>query len=229
MVRNGDNDGSRGGGRGGGRGMMRMMGGGNNGNRGGGRMGGGGMRRGNNMARGGARGGGFNNDDARPLGPVEELYDDIYDDLSGASSDNNISPLAKLFSGNRMGGSNGNINGPTSKLNIGIPSKTYLKVTKLNTKYDSYRYSMIKATKGKATAARELRESGFEGAFVRAFGSLGDLTVEDGTALLTLERDFLMEGNELLKELADLTREITNAAVLDEVSFIIFYEFVNCC
>mmetsp|Transcript_9652 Transcript_9652/g.19014 ORF Transcript_9652/g.19014 Transcript_9652/m.19014 type:complete len:774 (-) Transcript_9652:165-2486(-) len=163
--------------------------------------------------------GGPANGNQRPLGPVEQLYDDIYDDLAGDSNDN-IPPLAKLFSG-KSGNSNksGGIDRPTSKLNIGIPKQTYLKVTKMNSKYDSYRYSMVEATRGKATAASELRKKGFESALRRAVlgGSNSDLTVAEGTALLQLERDFLTEGNELLQAVADLTREITNAAVLDEM------------
>ena len=201
----------------GGRGGMMMMG----GNKGG---------KGRSRGRGG---GGFGDPTDRPLGPVEELYDDIYDDLSGPEE--NVPPLLKLLNGggggNRRGGSpggNNNINRPTSKLNIGIPTKQYLKVTKLNSKYDSYRYSMIKATKGKAVAASELRSKGFENAFHRALGitnnNNGDgesnhlgLTSSEGTALIKLERDFLSAGSELVANVAKLTREITNAAVLEEM------------
>ena len=108
------------------------------------------------------------------------------------------------------GGPNGNknnINRPTSKLNIGIPKRQYLKVTKLNSKYDSYRYSMISATQGKALAASELRAKGFNDAFYRALGldsnnsnnqNLG-LTSAEGTALIKLERDFLSVGSELVR------------------------------
>ena len=63
--------------------------------------------------------------------PIEQLYDDIYD-LSSSSSPS--SPLQKLF-GNKKSG--GGFDKPTSQLNIGIP-REYLKVTKLNSKYDSY-------------------------------------------------------------------------------------------
>lgn len=166
----------------------------------------------------------FNPQD-RPLGPVEELYDDIYDDLSGPDDNANLPPLLKLFSGPKGGGGGpngaGGIDRPTSKLNIGIPKQQFLKVTKLNSKYDSYRYSMIKATKGKAAAASELRAKGFEDALWRALGVNGDsslsLTPSEGTMLLKLERDFLSVGSELIMEVADLTREITNAAVLEEM------------
>ena len=160
------------------------------------------------------------------LGPVEELYDDIYDDLSGPE-DNNIPPLFKLLNGG--GGSSNNkndgIDRPTSKLNIGIPKQQYLKVTKLNSKYDSYKYSMVSATRGKAVAASELRSKGFESALWKALGitdgsddgALGSLTASEATALITLERDFLRDGSELLEDVATLSREITNAAVLDEM------------
>lgn len=170
------------------------------------------------------------------LGPVEELYDDIYDDLSGPEE--NIPPLLKLLSGGGSGGNNSpnnnGINRPTSKLNIGIPKQQYLKVTKLNSKYDSYRYSMVSATRGKAVAASELRNKAFEVALWKALGVtshegssvsggggggvLGSaLTPSEATALITLERDFLSQGSELLDDVATLSREITNAAVLDEM------------
>lgn len=74
-------------------------------------------------------------------------------------------------------------------------------------------------------AASELRAKGFNDAFYRALGldsnnsnnhKLG-LTSAEGTALIKLERDFLSVGSELVKNVAELTREITNAAVLDEM------------
>jgi hypothetical protein len=202
-----------------------------------------GARRGGRARRGGGRGrgstrggrGGRNNgmfgqQQQQSLGPVEELYDDIYDDLSGPEE--NVPPLVKLLSGgrgrgNNPNGSSNNINRPTSKLNIGIPKRQYLKVTKLNSKYDSYKYSLVKATQGKAVAAAELRSKGFESALWKSLGittsdetsvtSLGKLSPSEATALLTLERDFLREGSELLEDVALLSREIVNAAVLDEM------------
>ena len=204
-----------------------------------------GGERGGGMGRGGSnrRGGGRNGGGARrrgkqrgrmmgqqsKLGPVEELYDDIYDDLSGP--EDNVPPLLKLLNGGGGSGPNNNngIDRPTSKLNIGIPKQQYLKVTKLNSKYDSYRYSMVSATRGKAVAASELRTKGFESALWKALGVtahhngsgsgvLGSsLTASEATALITLERDFLSEGAELLDDVAMLSREITNAAVLDEM------------
>ncbi|KAL9187158.1 hypothetical protein ACHAXT_010878 [Thalassiosira profunda] len=185
-------------------------------------------RGGRGRGRGGSRmmGGFYPDAVGRPLGPVEELYSDIYDDLSGPEE--NVPPFLKLFGGpNKRGGVGGNnMDRPTSKLNIGIPKKQFLKVTKLNSRYDSYRYSMVAATRGKAAAAGELRARGFEDALWRALGVSGEghegsmlagLTQAEGTALLKLERDFLSAGAELVKEVAELTREITNAAVLEEM------------
>jgi hypothetical protein len=40
----------------------------------------------------------------------------------------------------------------------------------MNSRIDSYRYSMIEATRGKAIAASELRNKGFMDTFVRALG-----------------------------------------------------------
>ena len=178
MVRGGGNGERGGNGRGGGGGGMmgRMMGGGGGGGamRGGGR----GKRSGGGGRRGGSADGGYDPyyDGGRPLGPVEELYEDIYDDLSGPGDDN-IPPILKLFGGGRPGGRRGGGGGggggmdrPTSKLNIGIPKRTYLRVTNLNSKYDSYRYSLVEATRGRAAAAAELRARGFEDAFRRAVG-----------------------------------------------------------
>ena len=208
----------------------------------GGGMGRGGARRGGGGGRGGGRGGSGSKRSNRKrgggmmggqskLGPVEELYDDIYDDLSGP--EDNVPPIIKLLSGGGGGGNNNQYNGidrPTSKLNIGIPKQEYLKVTKLNSKYDSYRYSMVSATRGKAVAASELRRKGFESALWKALGVtssdgggvgggaiVSSLTASEATALITLERDFLSEGSELLEDVAMLSREITNAAVLGEM------------
>ncbi|KAL7479551.1 hypothetical protein ACHAW6_015328 [Cyclotella cf. meneghiniana] len=158
------------------------------------------------------------NDDDRPLGPVEQLYDDVYDDLaeSPRSGDN---PIVKFLTGRGGGAGGGKFDRPASKLNIGIP-REYLKVTRLNARYDSYRYSLIKATVGKAAAAREVRAKNFESALSRALGAESswlDLTVEEGTQLLRLERDFLKEGNDLVGRAAEYSREITNAAILEEM------------
>jgi len=186
----------------------------------------GGMMGKQNKGRRQQRGGFDDGPGSRPLGPVEELYDDIYDDLSGSDGNSNVPPLLKLLNGPMRGngGGGGGIDRPTSKLNIGIPKQTFLKVTKLNSRYDSYRYSMVKATRGKAAAASELRAKGFEDALWRALGADGNgggalegLTTAEGTALITLERDFLAEAADLVKDVAELTREITNAAVLEEM------------
>ena len=90
---------------------------------------------------------------------------------------------------------------------------------------------MVSATRGKAVAASELRNKGFEAALWKALGVNGHetsggggggvlgsaLTPSEATALITLERDFLSQGSELLDDVALLSREITNAAVLDEM------------
>mmetsp|Transcript_34653 Transcript_34653/g.78077 ORF Transcript_34653/g.78077 Transcript_34653/m.78077 type:complete len:726 (-) Transcript_34653:45-2222(-) len=165
----------------------------------------------------GGRGGMFG--EPRPLGPVEELYDDIYDDLSGGG-DRNKSPFAKLFAGGGGMAGRRDFSKPTSKLNIGIPKQEFLKVTKMNSKYDSYRYSMIKATEGKSAAAAELRSKGFEEALFRSVGVVdgdGKLSLAEGTALLRLERDFLSKGSELLRAVGEMQRTITNYAVVEEL------------
>ena len=167
----------------------------------------------------GGRGGGMFGDEPRPLGPVEELYDDIYDDLSG-DGDRNKSPFAKLFGGGGGMAGRRDFSRPTSKLNIGIPKREFLKVTKMNSKYDSYRYSMIKATEGKSAAAAELRSKGFEEALYRSVGAVdghNKLSLAEGTALLRLERDFLSKGSELLKAVGEMQRTITNYAVVEEL------------
>ena len=46
---------------------------------------------------------------------------------------------------------------------------------------------------------------------------MGTLTSAEGTALIQLEREFLKEGSELVAEAAELSRAITNAAVLEEM------------
>jgi signal peptide peptidase SppA len=92
---------------------------------------------------------------------------------------------------------------------------------------------MIEATRGKAIAASELRNKGFMDTFVRALGitssgssssSSGSsngiassLTQAEGTALITLERDFLLKGSDLVNEVSSLMRAITNAAIVLEM------------
>lgn len=97
-------------------------------------------------------------------------------------------------------------------------------MTKLNSKFDSYEFSITAATKGKAAAAKVLRAKGFSDAFSRSIGANGNLAAltsslsrADAAALIRSERALLFEGGELVQEIADLTREITNAAILEEM------------
>ena len=73
----------------------------------------------------------------------------------------------------------------------------------------------------RAAAAVEVRAKNFENALTRALGVEGSaflqLSTEEGTQLLRLERDFLKEGNDLVGRAAEYSREITNAAILEEM------------
>jgi hypothetical protein len=153
------------------------------------------------------------------LGPVEELYDDIYDDLSGPT-DNNIPTFFKLLGGggssSRGGGgfNNKKSDGSISKLNIGIPKRTYLTVTKINSRIDSYRYSMIEATRGKAVAASELRNKGFMDTFVRALG----ITSSSGSSSSSSSSGSNEEREEEGQHVISLTQDPSQLIIVDEPS-----------
>mmetsp|Transcript_43139 Transcript_43139/g.51764 ORF Transcript_43139/g.51764 Transcript_43139/m.51764 type:complete len:740 (-) Transcript_43139:313-2532(-) len=122
---------------------------------------------------------------------VEELYDDLY----GAEKPPSMVPpfLEALMGANK---------GPPAKgaalKNAGIPSQQYIKVERLNDKYDSYAFSIDTAIDSKASAAAKMRSMNFDRAMGKVVG-LGSsaLTASEKTRLLNAEQKFLKEAGRL--------------------------------
>ena len=140
-----------------------------------------------------------------PGGAVQELYDDLYTDGKGGSSP---------FGGGGFGGSRRK----SSKKNLGIPSKEYIKVTRLNDRYDSYGYSVTSATESKALAAAKLRSANFDRALSRSIASgLTPLTAGEKTDLIRVEKELLTVGGQLVAEMVSLQRKMTDTVVTEEM------------
>jgi signal peptide peptidase SppA len=146
-------------------------------------------------------------------GPVLQLYDDLYTD-SPSSQQSQSSPFG--FGGGGGGGPTGpgrRGRGPSSR-NLGLPSKEYLKVTRLNDRYDSYGFSLTAATESKARAAARLRSSNFDRALSRSIAAgLTPLTAAEKTDLLRAEQELLSVGGGLVLEMGYLQRKLTSDAI----------------
>lgn len=131
---------------------------------------------------------------------VQELYSDLY----GNPNDMKNLPM---FPFPRRGGGRA----PLPR-NLGVPSEQYIKVTHLNTKLDSYLYSLSAATQSKASAASHLRVKNFDRAVTKVFGngsSSSDTALSSAEIkeLEVIEKEFLDEGGELVAELESIQRE----------------------
>lgn len=136
---------------------------------------------------------------------VAELYSDLYDDPSPTSS----------RSGFRFGGrSRGGLN-KAQRRNLGIPSMEYLKITHVNERYDSYDFSLAKATKSKAYAASKYRSRSFDRALNLALsaGEEGDLPAYAKTFLLEAEQEFLKKGKALTGQLQSFEAKLAAEAM----------------
>lgn len=142
-------------------------------------------------------------------GAVQELYDDLYTDGDA----NSKSPFGGGF------GPPGAASRRTSKKNLGIPSKEYIKVTRLNDKFDSYGYSLTAATESKALAAAQLRSSNFDRALSRSIASgLTPLTPGEKADLIRVEKELLTVGGKIVSEMAALQRKMTDVVIKNEMT-----------
>mmetsp|Transcript_19170 Transcript_19170/g.28182 ORF Transcript_19170/g.28182 Transcript_19170/m.28182 type:complete len:710 (-) Transcript_19170:136-2265(-) len=159
---------------------------------------------------GGKRGRGEDEEDMRfwdgEFGtPVDELYDDLYSD--GKSS----GPSGPAFLNNFKKPNK-------SPRNMGIPSKQYIKVTNLNEKFSSYRYSLTAATKSKSYAAAELRSTNFNNAITKSLNSSPiELSSKQQALMVQTEKSFLNEGKKVLKEIVALQRALTQDVIMSQV------------
>ena len=142
-----------------------------------------------------------------PGGAVQELYDDLYTD--GGNKGSPFGGAGGFGPGGRR---------KSSKKNLGIPSKEYIKVTRLNDRYDSYGYSLTSATESKALAAAQLRSANFDRALSRSIASgLTPLSPGEKTDLIRLEKELLTLGGRLVAETVSLQRKMTDSVITDEM------------
>jgi hypothetical protein len=103
------------------------------------------------------------------------LYDDLYGDQDQDPFKRNIpSSFGFLGGGGGGGGGTNRQRFPTElPKNTGVPKLQYIKVTHLNPKYDSYKYSITAQTQSKAIAAAEYRQNAWQRAWGKALMSSG--------------------------------------------------------
>jgi len=135
---------------------------------------------------------------------VTELYDDLY------GPTNESSPRSFLPFGRP--------NTKSTPKNLGLPSNEFLKVTKLNDRYLSYDYSLTTATQSKAKAAAKYRSQSFDSAIQRSFDStIDELNPAQKLDLLTEEKAFLQQGSNLLNNINELQRKLTEIIISEEM------------
>lgn len=134
---------------------------------------------------------------------VTELYDDLYGPSGGGQK-----PLLPFMRGAQK----------TMPKNIGIPTNEFLKITKLNSKYESFEYSLTAATESKAKAAAKYRSRAFDSALQRAFdSSISELNPAQKSDLLTEEKAFLKQGSDMLNSINELQRQLTELVIREEM------------
>jgi hypothetical protein len=134
---------------------------------------------------------------------VTELYDDLYGPSGGGQKS-----LLSFGRGVQK----------TIPKNIGIPTDQFLKITKLNSKYESFEYSLTAATQSKAKAAAKYRSRAFDSALQRSFdSSVSELTSAQKSDLLVEEKEFLKQGSDMLNSINELQRLLTDLVIRDEM------------
>jgi hypothetical protein len=136
---------------------------------------------------------------------VTELYDDLY----GTSNDSTPKPFLPF----------GRPNSKSTPKNLGIPTDEFLKVIKINDRYLSYDYSLTAATQSKAKAAARYRSQSFDSAIQRSFDStIIELNPAQKLDLLTEEKAFLQQGSEMLSNINELQRKLTEVIIREEMN-----------
>ena len=135
---------------------------------------------------------------------VSELYDDLYSTTERK--------LPSIFSG--LGKKKG---GPALSRNAGVPTTEYISIENLNEKYDSYEYSMIKATQSKAAAAATLRNKNFDRALqLSTFGA--ELKPFEKSKLLQAEENLLKTGSKVMASMISAETQLTDLAIREEMN-----------
>lgn len=134
---------------------------------------------------------------------VTELYDDLYGPSGGGQRS-----LLSFGRGAQK----------TMPKNIGIPTNEFLKITKLNSKYESFEYSLTAATQSKAKAAAKYRSRAFDSALQRSFdSSISELNSAQKSDLLVEEKEFLKQGSDMLNSINELQRQLTELVISEEM------------
>jgi hypothetical protein len=170
---------------------------------------GGAMRGGRKGGRGGDEYDQFGNRKGEPadsFSPLSMLYDDLYGDQAQEQRKgmNNFPFPPGLFPQQ-------NNNNRSLPKNTGVPKQQYLKLTHWNPKLDSYRYSVMSATNGRATAAADYRQR----ARSRIFRQYLDISPSQWRELQTLESEYLAKASALEREL-QILRQKANLKAVDE-------------
>ncbi len=132
---------------------------------------------------------------------VSELYSDLYGDGKDPRGGFSFGPPRKI-----------------SRRNLGIPTLEYLKITNLNERYDSYDFSLAKATQSKAAAASKYRSRSFDRALELALGGDSqDLPAYAKTQLLEAEKKFLRQGKVLVGQIQQLEAKLAGEAMDKEL------------
>lgn len=149
-----------------------------------------------------------NNDNMNNISTLSLLYDDLYGDQDqDPFKRNNPSSFGMFGGGNRQ-------RFPMElPKNTGVPKLQYIKVTHLNPKYDSYKYSMTSQTQSKAIAAAQYRQSAWQRAWGKALLVSGDSSDSTSSVVLTpfqiqsliqLEQEFLKSATEKQQEIQSI-------------------------
>ena len=134
---------------------------------------------------------------------VTEIYDDLY---GNPEAQKPMLPFGPGRASNAI------------PKNLGIPTDQYFKITKLNSKYESFDFSLTAATQSKAKAAAKYRAQTFDSALQRSFdSSIAEINSAQKSDLLTEEKAFLKEGGKMLGNLIQLQGTLTELIIGEEM------------
>lgn len=132
---------------------------------------------------------------------LTELYDDLYGSANGQKP---MLPFGKRQN--------------TLPKNLGIPQNEFLKIVKLNDKYQSFDFTLTSATQSKAKAAAKYRSQAFDSALKKSFdSSIAELNMAQKSDLLTEEKAFLIEGSKILNSINQMQLQLTEKIIAEEM------------
>jgi len=153
--------------------------------------------------------------DSESKNPAADLYRDLYDGDDEEESGGLMSIITGLL---KEGTSQDDDN--EGENNRGVPAKEYITMTNVNQKFDSYEYSMKAATHSKAYAAANYRSKNFDRAMQLALQGTGvalSISAHVKTSLLQLEKDFLVEGSDLVQKIQTIQTQLTKETIDEQI------------